>query len=274
MSGFIPYTPQGPDEIHTPDKLKVLGNVKTAFEANWKLWESDGEKQRRNGDDMMDCVSFSAANVIENILNYYRYIFFKGIANDEQTTIFKIASDLGLYDNGKANVSDRYIAKISNTTRNGNDQKTVWDAIRHYGVVSENDWPFVETWDEYYQEVPDWLIGYGKHFADQIDINYEFVESINYIDALAYSPLQTCLYAWNGQNQTGDYVRVDIPFDHATVVDGYESLLRWNIFDSYEPFNKSCTWDFNFGWGVLPTLHLKKKSFWTRVLEYLKEIMK
>lgn len=274
MPGFIKYRPKGLDEIHEPGKNKVLGNVKVAFAENWKKHNSTGERQRRNGEETSACVSFSAANVLENILNFYRYLAVAGKANEEQRKIFDVISSLGFYhENNQANVSDRFIAKLSRTTKNGNDQKTVWDTIRHFGLIPEKDWPFVEGWDRYYEEIPDDLLKKGQKFIDEIEINYEFVKKINYLDALSYSPLQTSVFAWNGVKE-GIYIKSENPLTHATTMDGYENKKYYYIFDSYEPFDKQTSWDFNFGWGVLPTIHLKKRTLSKFLRKYFRAIFK
>ena len=114
----------------------------------------------------MACCSFSALNVLE-ILYKYKY----GV---------------------EKNWSDRFTAKVSGTNSRGNTFKAVADAIRHYGLIDEELYPMVNTWNEYYKEVPQELLDKGKDFLINHEISYWWVfpNKENLKDALKRAPLQ------------------------------------------------------------------------------------
>jgi hypothetical protein len=74
-------------------------------------------------------------------------------------------------------VSPRFIAKMSNTTPDGNDMFSVGDAIRKYGFVWEEDWPYGEdmTWNEYYATPTAHVMAKAKENWNLYDITYEIV---------------------------------------------------------------------------------------------------
>src|ERR1051325_9571425 len=94
-----------------------------------------GENQYSNLTDTMACVSYSAVHCIES-----QELFLTG-----QVTEY----------------SERFLAKMSGTTHQGNYQQTVLQAIQQYGMVEDKDWPSEIpnfTWDEYYKEIPPEII--------------------------------------------------------------------------------------------------------------------
>lgn len=96
---------------------------------DWTAYLPPGEWQRVQNTDFMACVTFSALNVLET-----QYKFF-----------------------GKTiNFSDRFTAKVSGTTPQGNYLWAVADSIRNVGVVTEDQWPVPPnpTWDSYYSPIP------------------------------------------------------------------------------------------------------------------------
>ena len=161
-----------------------------------------------------------------------------------------------LFKDGNCNISDRYIAKLSGTTYRGNTQKNVADAIRHYGLVPEDMWPWVDGWNNYYSAVQAEVIAQGQKIVEFIDINYEWAVPSIAPNSLKYAPLQTSVYAWNG-TQNGVYYRTTLGRNHATVKDAWDNLVYY-IHDSYDPFDKRLAKNFAFGNDLIFTLHLKK----------------
>lgn len=258
-NGFIEAQPKLEDYIHPQDNLG--GNVEKKVlidNGDWTKYVPKGEKQNRNGNETMSCVSQSAMNAIEIIINYYLYLVNQKKANEEQEKIINIFKIFELIKNGEANFSDRYIAKLSGTTYRGNSQDKVADAIRHYGLIPEDDWTWVDGWDEYYKDIPLNIINKGLELLKYIEINYEWVSPRLFTNALKYAPIQTSLFAWNG-NSEGIYYKVNNALNHSVVNDGFNLDKYYVIFDSYENFEKLVSWDFNFGWGMLYSIHLKKQ---------------
>src|SRR3990167_2756789 len=94
----------------------VSGNLpyEVRTDGNYEPWLPPGEWQANDNGDSMSCVSFGALNAIETEEN-------------RQT--------------GKQiNYSDRWIAKMSGTTPQGNYLWKVLDAIREYGLVNEESY--------------------------------------------------------------------------------------------------------------------------------------
>lgn len=72
------------------------------------------------------------------------------------------------------NLSDKFLAKVSGTTKNGNSFERVADAARHIGVVFESDWPNspkAKTFEEYYKTIPSEVMAK----AIKLDFNYEMI---------------------------------------------------------------------------------------------------
>lgn len=129
-----------PDEINTgvllgsgTQNLWVGGTIPYEIKlqsGDWRPYVPVGEKQRPAAVDVMACVTFSDLNDLE-------------IQEKQQTGI-------------EPNWSDRFIAKLSGTTPQGNYLDKVADTIRKFGLVREEDYPAPPnfTWDSYYSEVP------------------------------------------------------------------------------------------------------------------------
>lgn len=100
---------------------------------DWRPYLVVGEKQFRK-EDFMDCVTFSDLSDLE-------------IQEKQQTGV-------------EVNWSDRFIAKLSGTTHQGNYLDKVADTVRLIGLVPEETWPTKEDddWDSYYVPIPQSVI--------------------------------------------------------------------------------------------------------------------
>lgn len=113
---------------------------------DWTPYLPSPENQSTHIVDTMACVTFSCLNVIETQIKFLT---------------------------GKeVNFSDRFIAKLSGTTQQGNTVQNVLDTIRKYGLVLEEEWPtdLDFDWNQYYADVPDEVINKAR----KIDLAYEF----------------------------------------------------------------------------------------------------
>lgn len=170
-------------------------------DGDWTSSCPPGEWQYKDGQDLMACVTFSALNSIE-------------------------AQELHL--TGKqVNYSDRWIAKMSGTTKQGNYLYKVADTIRESGLVTEEDYPTTSyAWDEYYADIPEPLLSQlkekGQQWLATHQVNYEWltVNDWNLDHHLKHAPIQ-----------------VVIP-GHA-VLGIYSPAELMNYFDSYGPFFKN-----------------------------------
>ena len=266
-TGLIEVKPEERDARdfeYDPEATEILGFAKKVIfpGRDASRFCPAGELQRRNDRDKMSCVSFSAANAIETLLNYFISLVKEDKADEEVKEIIKIFTYFGIIKDGQVNCSDRYIAKLSGTTERGNTQANVFNAIRKYGLVAEEEWPYVSDWSEYFKPILTVVIAKGKKLAEFIDVSYEWVNPFNFYDAMQYGVIQTSGYAWNGV-KNGVYVATDYPKNHAFELSGAVASTKFTAFDSYEEnpndFHKDLAWDFNFGYGMIFYLNLKKK---------------
>src|SRR3990167_3896463 len=97
---------------------------------DWTPYIPPGERQWSYNGDSMSCVSYSALNSIET---------------QEQ-----------FLTNEQPNYSDRWTAKMSGTTREGNYLWKVADTIKELGLVLDVDYktPDKYTWEEFHAEIP------------------------------------------------------------------------------------------------------------------------
>ena len=198
------------------------------------IFTPPAERQNKRNVDVMACVTFSLFNVIE-FLAFYKW----GEKWDE---------------------SDRYVAKMSNTTRNGNSMRQVIDTLRKIsGSVPEEDYPFSDflDWNKYYQSVPKNIIEKGQTWLKRYEVNYQAVlnNSKMMMEALKYSPLWVAGFAWA---KSGEYYRSWGRTNHAFTIVGYKEGEYWLAFDSYSPFIKKLAWDYNFAYAK--SISIKKKD--------------
>lgn len=160
---------------------------------DWTPYVPKGENQYSNMVDSMACVSFSFLNCLETLLKH-------------RTT-------------QEFDFSDRFLAKMSNTTTQGNTLGIVADSYRKYGCPVETDWPKPDnfTWDTFYAEIPQEV----KDKALKYNISYEWVDtdvaSLQF--HLKQSPLQLII---PGHAICGIYEQDDI----------------FKYFDTYNPYLK------------------------------------
>jgi hypothetical protein len=162
---------------------------------DWRPYLPTGEKQRIDTVDVMACVTYSNLSDIE-------------MQHIQQT--------------GKEiNLSDRFTAKMSGTTRSGNWQYKVGDSVRHDGVVLEADYPIPEkfTWDNYYAEIPQSI----KDKAFKIDMQYEWVTKKDFAYHLKQAPLQIAIPAPHPNHAV---VLVHVEGDTGYIYDSYKQYLK------------------------------------------------
>lgn len=160
-------------------------------DGNWTPYVPKFENQFSNNADSMGCVTYSALNCIET-----QERFITGT---------------------EVNYSDRWIAKMSGTTHQGNYLYKVMDTIRQYGLVLEEDYPTPDNfdWDTYYAEIPTTkfqeLIKKGQEWLTRWQVNYEWLTvSDPQIDYhLKHAPIQVVIpgHAIEGIYSPDDWIR-------------------------------------------------------------------
>ena len=183
---------------------------------DWTTLLPPGEFQRNHVFDTMACVTFSALNSIE--------VQHKLITGKDR------------------NFSDRFTAKMSGTTQQGNYLFKVADSIRKDGLVDEVVWPTADNfdWNQYYVFPPIEVINKGREFFNEWEVAYEFIDfnRDSLIYHLKHAPIQV-------------------------VIPGHAVLAFWSTqqvtkyFDSYEPFQKERTEVFSSALKIVLTRKTK-----------------
>lgn len=159
------------------------------------------------------------------------------------------------------NFSDRFLAVISETKDGGNTPRKVLDSLRKKGVVSEDVYPFPETFKEFYADIPDKVIDLAKEFTEDWEFKYENVPNEQVSKALKSSPLFVSVPAWFQEN--GLYYRPKGKKDNhaATLIKITPEYKR--VFDTYKASIKSLDRDMKH--SVIKRFSVKKrvkKTFW------------
>lgn len=175
------------------------------LDGNWTPYIPLGELQYNKAGDSMSCVTFSALNIIET-----QEKFLTGSA---------------------PSYSDRWTAKVSGTTRDGNYLWKVADAIRDFGLVWEEQYPAPSspwTIDEWLADIEpsklSQLKNVGAEWKQWWTIQYEWVNldinpSDNLLKALRQCPVQMVI---PGHAVAAIYKPADI----VTFLDSYLPWLK------------------------------------------------
>jgi len=213
----------------------ITGKTIICPDGQWNKFLPTEERQSGRLTDSMGCTGYSLLNCLETL------------AKAQFGTVW--------------NKSDRYLNKMSGTTRNGNTMSNVLETVRkNFGALKEEHWPWdIETfdWDEYYKSVPKNIQEIGKAWLKEYDLQYESVYNSKNLmkEALKYSPLYVAGYAWW---KKGELYYSYAQANHCFMVFGYVEGSHWLAFDSYDEFIKKLDWDFNFAY--VKSIYLTKKS--------------
>jgi hypothetical protein len=152
----------------------------------------------------------------------------------------------------KENLSARYLAKISGTQHDGNDPHVVAETLRHKGVPTEEAWSNtadLDTWEKFYAEPPLSVKALALGFLQKYEFGHEYVKPdyASMLSALEYSPLGVAVWAWNGQDDKGNFTRPKGQGDdHWCVIYNRDIGKCWYVFDTYDKTHKTLAWDFGF----------------------------
>lgn len=180
-------------------------------EGEWKAYLPINELQRKFSFESQGCVSYSTLNAAETIIKY-KY-------------------------NKEENFSDRFLAKLSDTQRNGNSPNKVAETLRKAGVVheSEYEWePDINTWDEFYAPVPPKLFELAREFLSNYTFKHYYVQGTKeaILDALQFSPVAISVSAWVRDNGIYKQFGAD---NHFTLCYGFNKQKdAYKVFDSYD----------------------------------------
>lgn len=211
QTGFIDALPKPTDYLQGVLPLEV--NVRMA---DWEMYLPQGEEQGITFTfDTMSCVTFSAINTVIMQLNFL-------IDQDRLSTqAIDFLKNNGYFnENGKLDISKRFIAILSGTTKNGNTFSNVAWAIRNFGLIPTKMLPFGgQNFEQYHNPalINQSMLDMGKQWKKYFDVYFEFSEDT--FGQLQHTPLQ-----------------VSIPRSNP-----HHAVARPNleyIFDSYDPFYK------------------------------------
>lgn len=154
-----------------------------------------GEDQFSHGSplDTAACVSYSTVHCIESFLLHF------GI---------------------DMRFSERFLAKMSGTDPTGNSITNVYNALKKYGLVLDQDWPEPETftWAEYYAAIPPEIVAKGQNLFKYVKIGAlnQWLKA-NVADQLKVCPMQI----WTPSGTTSHF---------------REIISQTQVFDSYPPY--------------------------------------
>ena len=204
-----------------------------------------GEIQKSARADFMACVIYSGVRCISFQIN-------KMIA-DDILDLEKLKPWLD--KNGKFNGCERGLSILAKTTKSGNTQMRVGDAIDDYGIAPEWIYPNPDpnrnaTWEEYHSisqaklnEVKDW----GKKWLEYFSTRYERLpdskaETLEY--HLRQAPLWWATACCPGWGYSQIIPACSQPPVHATTGYGERAKEYLNDLDHYQPFEKKLAWNY------------------------------
>lgn len=231
-----------------------------------------GEVQRGK-DDLMDCASRGAINILEAKFTWL--IQNKKLSKEND----KWLRDNGYVNNEVVEFSDAYTAILSNTTREGNSLKAPLQCINDFGLIPKKLLPLIPTmtFEEYHnpERVTPAIKKLGEEFIKRFQINYEKVYEVHYGELLKEDMLDVAGYAWDNP-VNGVYPRTNATPNHCFVV---WKLPKYSAFDNYidqdGDFIKVLSEDYDlldYGYRVKITKEIIPEPNW--FITFIKSIFK
>ncbi len=190
-------------------------------------WLPVGEIQRGTTEDWSDCATRYGLNILEA---KFTYAYQNGIMLPENR---KWLEDNGYVNEGKITFSDRFIAILSHTTREGNSLIEPLETLRTKGLIPKPMLPAAKymNFAMYHdpESITTAMIALGKEFVRRFTLNYREAKITIFGDVLDYDFLGVAGYAWPFP-ENGEYPRDDRPFNHAFCI---YKRPAYNIFDNY-----------------------------------------
>lgn len=226
----------------------------------------EGERQNL-GSEKQDCATRSVINILETKFNW----LYKTGKLD-----IKWFKDNGYIENNKIVFSDRYIAILSGTNRDGNSLIAPIKAIHKYGLIPKPMFPQVRNWDEYYSGITDEMKKLGQEFLKRFTINYERIYEKQYEELLHIDLLNVAGYAWTNP-LNNEYPKTDLPPNHAFMI--YKTPMSY-AYDNYEEapndWIKKLAKSYNFykhGYRIFLSNRPQQITIMQKILDFLKKIL-
>lgn len=201
-----------------------------------------GEVQKGT-EDFMDCASRGPLNILEAKLTY---LYQTGQMNANNRWFLQ---KHGFIKDGKIELSDRYVAIKSGTTRNGNSLVAPMDAIHRDGCIPKSMLPADSSmdFDTYHNpaSITAAMTRIGQEFALRFSINYEQVREEDFEVSLRYDFLNVAVHAWPDP-KNGIYQRTDQPENHVVCVFQGVYFAFDNYLDTDLDYVKQLAPNYNF----------------------------
>lgn len=238
------------ERLEQSDQDWVFGDVSQPcitdiIEADRLTYLPKGELQY-GIEDFMDCATRAPLNILETKFNW---LYKTGKLTKENENWLR--SKGYITPEGNIEFSDRFIAILSGTTREGNSLKAPLRAIENNGLIPKSLLPASPSmnFDEYHDKtkITDYLVSLGKEFKERFPINYEKVYEVNYKELLREDMIGAAGYAWP-QPIDGEYPKSNKAPNHTFVIFRTPAYF---VFDNYYDvvdgdFIKKLTPDYDF----------------------------
>lgn len=216
---------------------------------DWTKYLNPGEHQKFTYFDSMGCVSFSNCNAVEAQVNYY---IMEGLIEVDKIKDW-------LHKDGYADLSDRGLAKMSNTRKTGNSMGMVAYTGYKKGYIPQSMWPNKLsgkfTWDKFYEDIPKDIQNKGLEFLQYFDVKYERLPSFGITHDilekyLRMSPIQVATAVCAGWSRDDVVKSCNEKAKHAWLLPKLTPPKYINCHDHYEPFDKKLAWDYKIPYGM------------------------
>ena len=232
------------------------------------LYLPKGEVQKGR-EDFMDCATRGVLNILETKLNY---LWDKNHLPNAGWFL-----DNGYRTKNGFELSDRFNAILSKTSRQGNSLKAPLESVRKDGVIPKSMLPANSsmTWDDYHKrtDITDKMTSLGQECLKYLSFNYEkvFENQFDVFDDL----LDVAGFAWPEPTR-GEYPRFEGEPNHVWVNIAPKYYAFDNYIDSVDgDFIKKLSpyYDFyEYGYRLIITRTIKEQ--YVSILSKLVEILK
>lgn len=190
-------------------------------------WLPAGELQYDSQADFTDCASRSPVNHYEALFTYH-------YQHDMLPANKQWLQDNGYVYGGRVTFSDRFIAILSGTTREGNSLKAPLETIRTRGLIPKQTLPKLDTmsFDDYYRvsDIVPAMTDLGLEFLKRFTLNYDQVSKDLIKVALKNDMLGVAGFAWPLPVNGVYPAQPDLPFNHAFLIFNEPDF---QIYDNY-----------------------------------------
>jgi hypothetical protein len=263
FTGLIPLPPRPLDYVAGVNS--PLAGAKVMISGDWTPFDAGSEGQSIPGVfETFDCTGFALTRLLEAWLKYY--IYTGDISPTKTPQHWDFLTRTGVLDsNNNPRLSPRFIGAVAGTNQQGNSLQVVLDAVRKYGVCSNQTWPWDRntetTITTYYVAPSAQAYAEAAEWNNLFQINYEFFfnDPGNYKEALQECPLYVALATCPGW-----MTDKPVNFCGVTSTNHCVDLIKDDlnnpqlIFDSYPEFVKELAVDYTIPFALKVFLTIKQ----------------